>query len=117
VEVVSEAIAETLPPHWSTDHAVDLHPGQAFQYGRISDLSEFESMTFKAYIYAHVANGLIQQPSLWVAALIQFAKKKDGGLRLCVEYCVLNNVTVQNPYTPPLIAQMLDLGRERRIYT
>ena len=36
-----------------------------------------------------------------------FAPKADGGLRLCVNYCGLNAVTVKNHYSLPLIDEML----------
>jgi len=61
VEVFSKAKAETLPPHLSTDHAIDLEPGYNLPYGRIYNLSEFELRTLKAVIEANLANGLIQR--------------------------------------------------------
>jgi len=36
VEVISKAKAETLPPHWSIDHAIDVQPGYNLPYGRIT---------------------------------------------------------------------------------
>ena len=36
-----------------------------------------------------------------------FAPKADGGLRLCVNYCGLNTVTVKDCYPLPLIDEML----------
>jgi len=82
VEVFSKTKAETLPPHRSTDHAIDLEPGYNLPYGRIYNLSEFELRTLKAYIEVNLANGFIQRSSSPAAAPILFAKKKDGGLRL-----------------------------------
>jgi hypothetical protein len=117
VEVFSKAKAETLPPHRSTDYAIDLEPGYNLPYGRIYNLLEFELRTLKAYIEANLANGFIQPSSSPAAAPILFAKKKDGGLRLCVNYCALNKATVKNRYPLPLISEMLDHVREARIFT
>jgi len=117
VEVFSKTKAETLPPHRSTDHAIDLEPGYNLPYGRIYNLSEFELRTLKAYIEANLANGFIQRSSSPVAAPILFAKKKDEGLRLCVDYRALNKATVKNRYPLPLISEMLDRVREARIFT
>ena len=39
---------------------------------------------------------------------ILFAPKKDGGLRLCVDYRGLNKVIVKNRYLLPLISKTLD---------
>ena len=117
MEVFSKTKAETLPPHRSTDHAIDLEPGYNLPYGRIYNLSEFELRTLKAYIEANLANRFIQRSSSPAAAPILFAKKKnDGGLRLCVDYRALNKVTVKHRYPLPLISEMLDRVREARIF-
>jgi len=50
VEVVSKTKAKTLPPHQSTNHAIDLEPGYNLPYGRIYNLSEFELRSLQAYI-------------------------------------------------------------------
>jgi len=117
VDGFSKTKAETLPPHQSTDHAIDLEPGYTLPYWRIYNLSQFELKTLKAYIEANLANRFIQRSSSPVAALILFAKKMDGGLRLCVDYRALNKVTVKNRYPLPFISEMLDRVREARIFT
>jgi len=43
--------------------------------------------------------------------------KKDGGLRLCVNYRALNLGTVKNRYPLVLISELLDQLRECRIFT
>jgi len=72
--------------------------------------------TLKAYIEANLANWFIQRSSSPAAAPILFAKKKDGGLRLCVDYRALNKATVKNRYPLPLISEMLDRVRETGIF-
>jgi hypothetical protein len=116
MEDFRKAKPETLPPHRSTDHAVDLEPGYHLRYGRSYNLSELELRTLKAYIEANLANGFIQWLSSPEAAPILLAKKKDGGLRLCVDYRELNKGTVKNRYPIPLISEMLDSVREARIF-
>jgi len=117
MEVFSKEKAETLPPHRSTDHAIDLEPGYNLAYWRFYNVSELELRTLKAYIEANLANGFIQRSLSPEAAPILFAKKKDGGLRLCVDYSALNLATVKNRYPLPLISEMLDHVREARIFT
>ena len=51
------------------------------------------------------------------AAPIHFAKKKDGGLRLCVDYRALNAGTIKNRYPLPLISEMLDRVGGARFFT
>jgi hypothetical protein len=117
VEVFSKAKAETLPPHRPIDHAIDLEPGHKLPYGPIYNLSEVELRTLKGYIQKNLANGFIQRSSSPVAAPILFAKNKDGGLRLCVDYRALNAGTIKNRYPLPLISEMLDRVGGARFFT
>jgi hypothetical protein len=94
-----------------------LEPGHQLPYGRIYNLSEVELRTLKAYIETNLANGFIQRSSSPAAAPILFAKKKDGCLRLCINYRALNAVTVKNRYPLPLISEMLDRVRDARVFT
>jgi hypothetical protein len=90
VEVISEKKAETLPPHRQIDHAIDLEPDNKLPYMRIYNLSEFEWKTLKAYIETNLVNSFIEWSSSSAAVPIVFAKRKDGGLWLCVDYRALN---------------------------
>jgi hypothetical protein len=94
-----------------------LEAGHQLPYGRIYNLSKVELRTLKAYIETNLANGFIQQSSSPVAAPIHFAKKKDGGLRLCIDYQGLNGVTVKIRCPVPLISKILDHVRDARIFT
>jgi hypothetical protein len=117
VDVFSKTKAETLAPHRPIDHAIDLEPGFKIPYGRIYNLPEFELRTLKTYIETNLANGFIQRSSSSAAAPILFAKKKDGGLRLYVDYRALNLATVKNWYPLPQIGEMLDQMRGAPIIT
>jgi len=117
VDIFSKAKAETLAPHLSIDHAIDLEPGFKLPYGRIYNLSEFKLRTLKACIETNLANRFIQRSSSSAAAPILFTKTKDGGLWLCVDYRTLNTGTIKNRYPLPLISEMLHRLRGARIFT
>ena len=48
---------------------------------------------------------------------VLFVKKKDGGLRLCVDFHGLNKITKKDRYPLPLIMDLLDSPGKARIYT
>jgi hypothetical protein len=48
---------------------------------------------------------------------VLFVRKKDGSLRMCVDYRGLNTVTVRNRYPLPLINQLLDRLRSAKVFT
>jgi len=117
VDVFSKDRAENLAPHRPIDHAINLEPDINLPYGRIYNRSEVELKTLKAYIETNLANGFIQRSSSPAAVPILFAKKKDGGLWLCVDYRAANKATVKNRYPLPLLSEMLDRLRGARIFT
>lgn len=52
--------------------------------------------------------------SPWGAPVL-FVKKKDGSLRLCIDYRQLNKVTVKNKYLLPRIDDLFDQLRASKI--
>jgi len=84
------------------DHMINLEPGFNLPYGQIYYLSEVKLKTLQAYIKTNTAKRFIQQLSSPTAALFVFAKKMDGGLRLCVGSWALNRATVKNRYPRPM---------------
>src|SRR5215207_2511867 len=69
------------------------------------------------YLNENLARGFIQASSSPCGAPILFVKKKDGSLRLCVDYRGLNNITVKNRYTLPLIQELMDRFHGSNYYT
>ena len=54
--------------------------------------------------------------SPWGAPVL-FVKKKDGTLRLCIDYRQLNKVTIKNKYPLPRINDLFDQVGEERIFS
>jgi len=117
VKVFSKGNAQPLPLHWSTDHAIDMEPSYILPYVRIHNLSEFKLRMLNAFIEGSLANKFFRQSSLPVAAQFLFAKKSNRGLRLGINYRVLNMAMVKNLYPLLLISEMLDCMRKARIFT
>ena len=55
-----------------------------------------------------LAKGYIRQSKSPYGAPVLFVDKKDGKLRLCVDYRTLNKVTVKNSYPLPWIDDLFD---------
>ena len=54
--------------------------------------------------------------SPWGAPVL-FVKKKDGSLRLCIDYRLLNKATVKNKYPLPRIDDLLDQLRAASVFS
>jgi hypothetical protein len=48
---------------------------------------------------------------------ILFVKKKGGSLRMYVDYCGLNKITIKNRCPLPLISGLLDQLGQAKVYT
>src|SRR3954466_10987135 len=53
--------------------------------------------------------GFIRRSSSPWGAPVLFAKKKDGTLRLCIDYRRLNAMTVKNRFSRPRIDELFDM--------
>jgi hypothetical protein len=52
-----------------------------------------------------------------LGAPVLFVKKKDGTLRLCIDYCQLNKVTVKNRYPLPRIDDLFDQLKGAKVFS
>ena len=77
-------------------------------YRPIYNLSEKELKVLREYLRDALAKGWIRESSSPAGVPILFAPKKDGELRLCVDYRGLNKITKKNRYPLPLIGEILD---------
>ncbi|MBW0576259.1 hypothetical protein O181_115974, partial [Austropuccinia psidii MF-1] len=116
LDVFSKVKAEKLPPHRACDHHIELE-GSLPPVGVIYSLSNQESDTLRAYISENVEKGFIRPSSSSTGAPVLFVKKKDGGLRLCVDYRKLNAVTRKNKYPVPPMNQLLNVFNGSSIFS
>ena len=107
-DLFSKKKADELPPHQPYDHTVPLESGKAPPFGPIYKLSPLELEAVRVYVKENLRKGFIRHSQSPCGAPIVFAKKKDGTLRLCVDYRGLNKITVKNRYPLPLIGELLE---------
>jgi hypothetical protein len=106
---VFDVVAATqLPRNRETDHAIDLKDGLEPSYRAIYRLSPAEQEALRQFIDEALAKRWIRESTSPAGAPILFVRKKDGSLRLCVDYRDLNEKTVKNRYPLPLINELLD---------
>lgn len=92
-------------------------PGAPLPYGRLYNLSEPETKALKAYIDDSLKKWFIRPSTFPIGAGIFFVGKKDGGLRPCVDYRSLNDITKKNRYPLPLIPDLLDRVKDAQFFT
>jgi transposase InsO family protein len=115
--VFSAEDAATLPEHGPHELAIDLVEGQQPPWGPIYPLSAVELTTLRQHLDKELATGWIRPSRSPAGAPILFAKKKDGSLRLCIDYRGLNAITIKNRYPLPLIQESLDRLAQAKHFT
>ena len=97
LESFSEVVADQLPPHRPFDHEIVLKEGETPTFGPLYSLSRSELESLRNWIEENVRKGFIRPSSSPAGSPILFIKKKDGSLRLCVDYRSLNEINSQEP--------------------
>ena len=80
-------------------------------------MSASEQESLRAFLDENIANGIIRPSTSPLGAPVLFVKKKDGSLRLCVDFRALNKVTKKDRYSLPLISDLLDAPSRASVYT
>ena len=90
-----------LPPKRDIDFTIELVPGAAPMSKTPYRMSTPEMLELKMQLQELLEKKYFR-PSVspWGAPFL-FVKKKDGTLRLCIDYIQLNKVTVKNKYPLP----------------
>jgi len=116
-DVFSKTKAEALPPHHPYDLKINLEEGAQPPVGLIYSLSASEQEALKEFIEENLNTGFIRPISSPHGAPVLFVKKKDGSLRLCVDFCGLNRIPKKDRYLLPLISDLLDSPRKAQVYS
>ncbi|KAG8485768.1 hypothetical protein CXB51_019099 [Gossypium anomalum] len=97
-----------LPPIREVEFSIDLLPGTAPISISPYRMAPTELKELKAQLQELTDKGFVRPSfSPWGAPVL-FVKKKDGSMRLCIDYRQLNKVTIKNKYPFPRIDDFFD---------
>jgi hypothetical protein len=97
-----------MPPHQEIEFVIDLAPGTAPNAKRPYRMAATELAELKKQLNELEQKSYIRPSSSPWGAPVLFVKKKDGSMRLCVDYRALNEVTVKNEYPLLRIDDLFD---------
>ena len=117
VDVFSKNRADILQEHRKWDMTIETEDKFTPKWGPLYNLSTEEMKLLKDYIEENLAKGFIRPSSSPCGAPVLFVPKKNGKLRLCVDYRALNSVTTKDRYPLPLIDNLIDQLKGAKIYT
>ncbi|KAA0035806.1 hypothetical protein IC582_019384 [Cucumis melo] len=87
-----------LPPPREIDFAIELEPDTTLISRAPYKMAPAELKELKVQLQELLDKGFIQPSMSPCGAPMLFVKKKDGWMRLCIDYRELNKVTVKNRY-------------------
>ncbi|XP_073313539.1 uncharacterized protein [Primulina huaijiensis] len=106
-----------FPPVREVEFNIELMPGTQPISRAPYRMAPIELKELKEQLEDLLAKGYIR-PSVspWGAPVL-FVKKKDGSMRLCVDYRQLNKATVKNKYPLPRIDDLFDQLQGSSVYS
>ena len=107
-DVFPDELPKDLPPERTVDHRIDLEPGSVPISKPTYKMSLNDMDELQRQLDDLMSRGFIRPSSSPYGSPVLFVKKKDGQVRLCVDYCALNKQTVKNTYPLPRIDELLD---------
>lgn len=116
---VFKDLPDGLPPDRGIQHTIELEEDKRKKtpFKHPYRLSPLEMAEAKKQIAELLAKGFIQPSQSPFGAPILFVQKKDGSLRMCIDYRALNALTVKNRYPLPNIADLLDKFSGAKVFS
>ncbi|KAI3510609.1 hypothetical protein L1887_17736 [Cichorium endivia] len=97
-----------LPPDRQVEFRIDLMPAVAPIARAPYRLAPSEMKELMSQLQELLDKGFIRPSTSPWGAPVLFVKKKDGTMRMCIDYRELNKVTIKNRYPLPRIDDLFD---------
>ncbi|GJZ82010.1 putative reverse transcriptase domain-containing protein [Tanacetum coccineum] len=106
-----------LPPQRQVEFRIDLVPGATPIAKSPYRLAPSEMQELSEQLQELQGKGFIRPSHSPWGAPVLFVKKKDGSLRMCIDYRELNKLTVKNRYPLPRIDDLFDQLQGSRFFS
>ena len=107
----------SLPPEREVEFTISSIPEVAPISKTPYRMAPAELRELKTQLEDLLRQGFIRSSTSPWGAPVLFVKKKDGTLRLCVDYRGLNQATIKNKYPLPLIEELFDQLKGARVFS
>ncbi len=107
-DVMPTELPEDLPLRRRVDHVIEVMPGVEPPAKAPYRMNHEELKELKVQLEGLLAKGYIKPSKSPYGAPVLFVHKKDGTLRMCVDYRALNKAMVKNRNPLPRIDDLFD---------
>ena len=87
---------EALLVHKPYNHTIPIQESKEVLFGPIYQISTKELEELKNYININLKKRFIRESQLPAGSPVLFVPKPNRKLKLCIDYCLLNTVTVKD---------------------
>src|SRR5712672_1239557 len=116
--IISEEASQCFPEPRIWDHTIELKPGVPSTLPvEIYLLNPLEQEELRKFVQDHLSKGYICPSKSPYTSPFFFIKKKDGKLCPVQDYHCLNEWTIRNRYPLPLIPQLINCVRMKKLFT
>ena len=106
-----------LPPYRAIDFQIELALGTEPISRAPYTMAPAELKELKVKMEEMVNKGFVRPSTSPWGAPVLFVKKKDGSIRLCIDYRELNKVTIRNQYSLPRIDDLFDQLQGAKVFS
>ena len=106
-----------LPPHREIDFSIDVVPGATPASITLYRMAPVELKELKLQLQELLEKRFIRPSVSPWGDLVLLVKKKDGTLRLCIDYRQLKMLTIKNKYPLPRIDDLFDQLKGASIFS
>ena len=97
-----------LPPEREVDLSIEVVQGTTPISKAPYHMAQTKLKELKTQLQELLDKGFVRPSVSPCGAPVLFVKKKDGTLRMCIDYQQINKVTVKNKYSLPRIEDLFD---------
>ena len=90
-----------LPPERGVEHHIELEPGSKPPFRPPYRLSQSENEEAQRQMAQYIKMGRVRPSKSPYGAAVLFVRKKNGQLRMCVDYRALNDQTIKDRFPLP----------------
>ena len=108
VDVFPPDLPIGIPPQREVDHRINLLPGSSPPSRPAYRTSPADSAELKKQLDSLIEHGFVIPSTSPYGAPVLFVKKKDGSIRMCVDFRALNKITERNMSGLPRMDELFD---------
>ena len=106
-----------MPTRKIWDHVIDLKEIFKLRKERIYPLSKDEREEVQKFVDDQLKKEYIRPSKSPQMSPVFFVGKKDGKKRMVMDYCSLNEQTIKNNYSLPLITDLINNMGSKKVFT